>query len=121
MENEVLTITPDLELIIHDEKTLAAWDRATLVQMLAGLKLGQAVISARLAAMPEAPAPVVPEANGHAPEPDNLITVTEAAKRLACCPKTLYRRRKNLPFFVALTGRAVRVSERKLARYLEKR
>lgn len=122
MPSEVFTITSDLELLIHDEQTLAAWDRATLVRLLAAFKLGLAVASARLAALPETPAALpVPEANGQAPEADRLITVAEAAKRLSCCPKTLYRRRKSLPFFVSLPGRAVRISERRLARYLERR
>jgi len=60
--------------------------------------------------------------NGHhPPEADTLLTVQEAAKRLGVKIRWLYAR-KNLPFVVKLpTSRAVRFSERGLARWLQTR
>jgi predicted DNA-binding transcriptional regulator AlpA len=62
--------------------------------------------------------------NGNAPEPeglDRLLTVAEAASRLAVKPRWLYGHAKVLPFAVHLPGRALRFSERGLAKWLEKR
>jgi excisionase family DNA binding protein len=59
--------------------------------------------------------------NGHAPEPDQLLTVDEAAQVLGVTPRWIYRHARTLPFTVRLPGRAVRFSEQGLARYVERR
>ena len=62
--------------------------------------------------------------NGHQlPEkPDRLLTADEAATRLGVKIRWLYGRSSTLPFAVKLPGsRAVRFSERGLAKYVAKR
>ncbi len=61
--------------------------------------------------------------NGHAPdEPDTLLSADEAAKRLGVKIRWLYGHASTLPFVVKLPGsRAVRYSERGIARWLAKR
>ncbi len=59
--------------------------------------------------------------NGHAPEaPDNLLTADAAAQRLGVKVRWLYSH--DLPFAVRLpNSRAVRFSERGLAKWLARR
>lgn len=52
--------------------------------------------------------------------PDRLLDVQEAAARLGLGPRYLYAHADRLPFIVRV-GRKVRVSEARLARFLERR
>lgn len=73
---------------------------------------------AALAALAVAPAPAIP--SPEAPDQERLLDVGEAARRLGVSRDWLYRRASRLPFTVRL-GRAVRVSEAGLARYIRQR
>ena len=60
--------------------------------------------------------------NGHTPEePDQLLTVAEAALRLGVKPRWIYGHASTLPFVVRLPGRGVRFSARGLQRFIERR
>jgi predicted DNA-binding transcriptional regulator AlpA len=61
--------------------------------------------------------------NGHhPPEPDTLLTADEAAKRLGMTRRWVYGHSSSLPFAVKLpNSRAVRFSERGIAKYVAKR
>ena len=83
-----------------------------LVPLLAACAATEARIAVRLA-MAEPPAAV--DAG-----PDRFLTVREAAARLAMKPQYIYDNKATLPF-VARVGRAVRISEHKLARYMANR
>ena len=54
-------------------------------------------------------------------EKDQLLTVQEAAKRLALSPDTLYRKARDLPFTVTLPGRQTRFSSQGIDRFLKAR
>jgi len=76
---------------------------------------------AQLDALAERVAAHLSNGNGsHAPEADKLLTVQEAAQRLGVKIRWLYGH--DLPFAVRLPGsRAVRFSERGIAKYIAKR
>ena len=61
--------------------------------------------------------------NGHAsPEEDRLLTVEQAAKRLATRARWIYAHRAQLPFVVQMPGsRALRCSARGIERWLARR
>ncbi|MGO9059033.1 MAG: helix-turn-helix domain-containing protein [Candidatus Binataceae bacterium] len=108
--------------IILDPTAAANLPQAEVARLLVECAAAQTILAAHLAAPPPAPSATVPEQpaiNGH--EPDTLLTVREAARRLKCSEKTLRRRRRELPFFVHMPGRAVRISERRLNKFLERR
>jgi predicted DNA-binding transcriptional regulator AlpA len=81
-------------------------------------------VLARIAAVSEVlrivAARPMPEANGErATEmPDRLITVDEAAQRLGCTAKALYKRAARLPFTRRLGPGTLRFSERGLSAWL---
>jgi hypothetical protein len=53
-------------------------------------------------------------------EPDTLLTVEQAASRLALSPDYLYRHARQFPFLVRPNGaRAIRFSAHGVARYIE--
>ena len=59
--------------------------------------------------------------NGHAPETDKLLTAAAAAQVLGVKPRWLYGHASTLPFVIKLpNSRAVRFSERGLAKWLER-
>ncbi len=58
--------------------------------------------------------------NGHAPEPETLLTATEAVKRLGMTTRWLYAHADTLPFIVRV-GRSVRCSAAGLERWIAKR
>ncbi len=60
---------------------------------------------------------VVARMNGRPPT-DRLLTVEEAAQRLAVTPRWLYRHAEDLPFTVRL-GRLLRFSERRIDSHLQ--
>jgi excisionase family DNA binding protein len=94
-----------------------------LPRLLVECAAAQTILAAQLAA-PHVPVPAPLADNAaNAPESDVLLTVAEAAARLKCSPKTLYRRHKskNCPFFVNMPGRGVRISERRFNKFLERR
>ena len=77
---------------------------------------------AQLDALAERIAAKLQNGDGHHPpeEADKLLTADEAAKRLGVKPRWLYGH--ELPFTVRLpNSRAVRFSERGIAKYIEKR
>jgi hypothetical protein len=85
-----------------------------LVPLLAACAATEARIAVRLAtAAAESPTPV--DAG-----PDRFLTVREAAARLGMTPQYIYDNQVTLPF-VGHVGRAVRVSEHRLARYMANR
>ena len=57
----------------------------------------------------------------NATEKDQLLTVQEAARRLALSPDTLYRKARDLPFTVTLPGRQTRFSSHGIDRFLKAR
>lgn len=60
------------------------------------------------------------ETNGKPPEaPDRMLSVAEAAERLAVSVDWLYRRSDSLPFVRKLSDRTLRFSERGIERWLE--
>jgi predicted DNA-binding transcriptional regulator AlpA len=59
--------------------------------------------------------------NGHAPEPDRLLTAVDAAKALGMTPRWMYAHASTLPFVVHLPGRTVRFSEAGLKRYIARK
>ncbi len=71
-----------------------------------------------LAALAVAPSPAIPLPESS--DQERLLDVGEAARRLGVSRDWLYRRANRLPFTVRL-GRAVRVSEAGLARYIRQR
>jgi len=91
---------------------LAAAPSEALVALLAACAATEARIAVRLATA-EPPAPV--DAGS-----DRFLTVREAAARLGMKPQYIYDNKATLPF-VSRLGRAVRVSERRLARYMANR
>ena len=79
---------------------------------------------AQLEALAERLAAKLQNGNGHAPPeaPDKLITVEEAAERIGMTVRWIYGHASELPFVVRLpNSRAVRFSERGLAKWLAKR
>ncbi len=76
---------------------------------------------AQLDALAERVAAKLANGNGHAPDmPDKLLTADEAARRLGVKIRWLYGH--DLPFAVRLpNSRAVRFSERGIARWLAKK
>jgi len=88
---------------------------ATLVPVLAACAALEARIAVRFAtATAEAPAPA--EVG-----PDRFLTVREAAARLGVKPQYIYEHQATLPFVERVGSRALRVSERRLARYMASR
>jgi len=86
-----------------------------LVPVLAACAALEARIAVRLAtASAEAPAPA--DAG-----PDRFLTVREAAARLGVQAQYIYEHKKTLPFVERVGSRAIRVSERRLARYMASR
>jgi len=60
--------------------------------------------------------------NGHAPEADKLLDAKAAAERLGVTARWIYGHSSSLPFTVRLpNSRAVRYSERGIAKWLAKR
>jgi hypothetical protein len=91
----------------------APW--AALVALLAACASAEGRIAARLAtACAESPAPA-------AAGPERLISVAEAAARLAVKPQWIYEHQKRLPFVRRVGDRALRVSEPALERYIDTR
>lgn len=88
---------------------------AALVPLLAACAATEARIAVRLAtASAEAPTP--------APAgPERLISVGDAAARLAVTPQWIYEHQKRLPFVRRVGTRALRVSEPALERYMARR
>jgi len=87
--------------------------REALVPLLAACAATEARIAARLATA-EPPAPV--DAG-----PDRFLRVREAAARVGMTPQYIYENRATLPFVVRVGTRALRVSERRLTRYMANR
>lgn len=84
-----------------------------LVPLLAACAATEARIALRLAtAEPAASAEV---------GPDRFLTVREAGARLGVKPQYIYEHQKTLPYVVRVGSRAIRVSERRLARYMATR
>jgi excisionase family DNA binding protein len=52
---------------------------------------------------------------------DRFLTVREAAARLGVKPQYIYEHKKTLPFVERVGSRAIRISERRLARYMATR
>jgi hypothetical protein len=86
-----------------------------LVPVLAACAATEARIAVRLAtAAAEPPAPADTGA-------DRFLTVREAAARLGVKPQYIYEHQATLPFVERVGSRALRVSERRLARYMATR
>jgi predicted DNA-binding transcriptional regulator AlpA len=86
-----------------------------LVPLLAACAATEARIAIRLATASAEPAP--PADVG----PDRFLTVREAAARLGVKAQYMYEHQATLPFVVRVGSRAIRVSERRLARYIAHR
>ena len=77
---------------------------------------------AQLDALAERVAARLSNGNGHAPPEDTLLTVEQAAKRMAVKSRWIYAHAAELKFVVRLPGsRALRCSERGLDTWLAKR
>jgi excisionase family DNA binding protein len=85
-----------------------------MVSLLAACAATEARIAVRLATAAAEPAAPVDAG------PDRFLTVKEAAARLGMTPQYIYDNQATLPF-VAHVGRAVRISEHKLGRYMANR
>jgi predicted DNA-binding transcriptional regulator AlpA len=85
-----------------------------LVPVLAACAATEARIAVRLATASAEPAPA--EAGS-----DRYLTVREAAARVGMKPQYIYENKATLPFVVRVGNRAIRVSERRLARYMANR
>jgi hypothetical protein len=88
---------------------------AALVPLLAacaGIETRIAVCLARATAEPPAPADT---------GADRFVTVREAAARLGVKAQYIYEHKATLPFVERVGSRAIRVSERRLARYMATR
>jgi predicted DNA-binding transcriptional regulator AlpA len=77
--------------------------------LLAQLAAAQTALAGRLLAMPSGTA--------RAPS-EELLTVEEAARRLATTPDWLYRRARRLPFAVRVGPRQLRFSSAGIDRYI---
>jgi excisionase family DNA binding protein len=88
---------------------------------LQGLADAEAMIPARvvLERLPADVSPAPPPAP--AAEPDRLLTVAEAAERLAVDARWIYRRKDKLPFTRKIGPGTLRFSERGLERWKESR
>jgi len=83
--------------------------------LLAACAAAEARIAVRLAtAAAEPPAPA-------AVGPDRFLTVREAAARLGVKPQYIYEHKATLLFVERVGSRAIRVSERRLDRYMATR
>ena len=79
---------------------------------------------AQLDALADRLAAKLANGNGRHPpeEPDRLLTVAEAARRIAVRPRWIYAHAADLTFVVRLPGsRALRCSARGIAKWLAKR
>jgi excisionase family DNA binding protein len=88
------------------EATCAGLQASELPAVLGELERVKALLTARLSAPPPPS------------EPDRLLTVEQAAERLALAADTLYRKAKAFPFTVRLPGRQVRFSEAGIDRFI---
>jgi hypothetical protein len=88
---------------------------AALVPLLAACAATEARIAVRLATASAEPAP--PADVG----PDRFLTVREAAVRVGMTAQYIYENKDTLPFVARVGTRAIRVSERRLARYMANR
>jgi predicted DNA-binding transcriptional regulator AlpA len=86
-----------------------------LTPLLVACAATEARIAVRLATASAEPA--APVDTG----PDRFLTVREAAARVGMKPQYIYEQQVTLPFVVRVGSRAIRVSERRLARYMANR
>lgn len=99
------------ELLREAETFASSLTAEDLPAVLGEVERLRVIFSARLAAL----CPQVP-----APEPDRLLEVEEAARRLSVSADTLYRRARDLPFTVRL-GHLVRFSSAGIDRFIRTR
>ena len=98
-----------VEALIADPTRALALDSAAAAALLGPVAALHALLAARVAM----PAPTSPAL-------DRLLTVDEAADKLACASDWLYRHAKDLPFTVRVGGN-LRFSEQGIERYIRDR
>jgi excisionase family DNA binding protein len=94
-------------------ETAQACEVERLPELLAHLEHARAVALGRLITAAATPPP--------APAADRFLKVAEAAAVLGVSTRWIYRRRATLPFVRQRTGTVVRVSERDLRAWMERR
>jgi predicted DNA-binding transcriptional regulator AlpA len=101
-----------LDVIAADPARVAALPAEEVTRLLVQISVVQSALMARLLSIPATPS---------TPDEDRLLTVAEAADKLACSVDWLYRHAKKLPFTVRPTKRSVRFSLQGIEKYLRRR
>jgi predicted DNA-binding transcriptional regulator AlpA len=106
--------TAGLDAIAADPATATTLPAEAVTALLTQLTVVQSALMARLLSIP---------ATLSTPDDDRLLTVAEAADKLACSVDWLYRHAKKLPFIVRPTGSqgALRFASRGIEHYLQRR
>lgn len=109
---------PELATIAADPSRVESVDRARIPALIGAVEALKAALWARL----QAPAPTTdPTPSRSTGEPDELLTATEAAKRLGVSRRWVYRHADELPFTRRLTRGTLRFSAAGLRRWQESR
>ena len=102
--------TPGLDALLADPSQVRTVAGSQVPPLLCQVGAILTMLAARLAESDQSPAPAE----------DRLLTVDEAAARLACSRDWLWRRTRSLPFVVPL-GRLVRYSSNGIDRFIRQR
>jgi len=107
---------PTLDALATDPSKAANLAGPVVAALLARVAAVSGTLAARAVALTHQT-----EASSGPDEEDRLLTVEQAAERLAVSRDWIYRRVSTLPFTVRLDGSAVRFSAQGIARHIRQR